>query len=898
MDTIGSWLGGILLTGFCILLYGTCLMGVVGFVVGTILLIVDWVVTAYRVCKRAAWFIYGFWCDIDIFFIKKNMTMSSNLKGGESTMSTMLLAQNGSLGIDLGTSRSGIAVADVEKPPFRVMALPVGRISASGAPSADVSDIGQVQNDRPSYRIPSVVACNKFTGARLVGEDVQLAGENAAFRTFASAKSDLSADMLYFNAVGSVFVKPSRVIAEILSALRGRASTLTGGAVLNRPVSIAVPASLPYEARREILAAAEKAGWQMAEGNLVEEPVAVLLDILYGPMNLANQLVGGRRRVAVYDIGAGTCDVAVFELESVCRNNGAHPDFRIKTLALGDYDRLGGDNFDIEIARKALLPQIIGDRRATAEDERLFVNRTRHVARQLKETLCDRIDSAIRQRNGSPSAVAPMDYPPLEVCGATLEVGGSDTSMPPKKVTFSTDMLLAALQPFLSLDPEEGETKDGRWIGSLLEPLDFALSRSGIDPGKDLDLLILSGASCRAPFVPFLLAEYLARIGAPRDNIQMADLDLSVERGAAIHAAVLRRAGIPLIEPVLGEDIGMWVYGDRPEPLVSAGTVLPYPPTGEKVFTESFFVPQDDLERVVVELYSRTRKIKKQFIRKSFDVPKGTHAGAPVVVTFRIDASKVIHLKAELASHRGVGVELRGEEAFICGRAMDEEAWVESSRQKVRRAIETTGVAPLDDLLDLANGERLRQTDASCRKSHDILDHCLEQHPREHLAWNILGLTRWNEKDFEGAERAFRKAMALNPNDRCYRANLGYVLLDMGKVDEAVRVLRAAHAKWPDYPYAGEVCARALEAQGDHSGAYEIRKAVIAAVGTNVSRIEKTQLSWLVRIYEGIGERSKADEILKKRNPSATATAETVAQPYREALLAGPDSPRQSVKVA
>lgn len=792
------------------------------------------------------------------------------------------MASRCSLGIDLGTSRSGIARASVEKTPFEVRALPLGKVA----------------DGRPSYRMPSVLSVNHGMGRYLVGEDAGRVDGSKGFKTFASAKSDLTGNRIYFGGLGSIFVKPSNVLAEIIMELQSRAAPALGIDARTLPTTIAVPASLPYDGRKEILDAARKAGLPVREGDLVEEPVAVLLDSIFGPAGILPKNPTGPMRVAVYDIGAGTCDVAVFELDMTHRN-GTGQDFRIKPLAIGDYDRLGGDNFDIEIARKALMPQVMGERGLSPEEARLFIKQNRLVAKCLKEELCRAIETVLLRDNRQCAKVPPMEYPALKVTGRTNEVPGTDLIIPAKDVTLTTEMMLLALRPFLSPDADEGEIEEGRWVGSLLGPLEFALIQSDIDPETELDFLILSGACCRAPFVPYVISAYCAQIGIPPGKIRHADLDLSVERGAAIHAGVLALTGHPPIAPVLGEDIGLWVYGNRPELIVEAGRILPYPPTGEQVFADAFFVPEDNLDRLVVELYARSRKSRKRIIRKSFDIPQHTPAGAPVTVSLRIDASKMIHLKAALVDYPDVGLTIHGEDVRISGRAPDEEEWVKSARENIHKAVETTGTAPLNELLNLAHGESLRHNETSWRKSHEILDHVIENHPREARAWNILGLLRWTENDLSGAERGFRKAISIDAHTRSYRTNLGYVLLEMGRSADAVHVLAAAHTRWPDYPYAGEIYARALEAEGKYQDAVTARQKTIVAYSTSSKSplLYAGEISWLVRLYEGIGERAKADEILKQKDHASTPP-DVTGPPYKEALLAGPDSPQRSLASA
>jgi tetratricopeptide (TPR) repeat protein len=77
----------------------------------------------------------------------------------------------------------------------------------------------------------------------------------------------------------------------------------------------------------------------------------------------------------------------------------------------------------------------------------------------------------------------------------------------------------------------------------------------------------------------------------------------------------------------------------------------------------------------------------------------------------------------------------------------------------------------------------------------------LETHPRFADLRNRLGLIRFKRQDFEGAKACFEKALSVNPNYQVAKSNLGFSLLELGRIDaaeavftEALKTKKKAHA--------------------------------------------------------------------------------------------------------
>jgi len=95
---------------------------------------------------------------------------------------------------------------------------------------------------------------------------------------FASAKSDLGAHRFYEDSLNDDLDTPVKVQAEILRRLVLVARERTGEDPRKSRVVITVPASFEMGQRKDTLNAAELAGLNVGDGDLMDEPNAAFLD--------------------------------------------------------------------------------------------------------------------------------------------------------------------------------------------------------------------------------------------------------------------------------------------------------------------------------------------------------------------------------------------------------------------------------------------------------------------------------------------------------------------------------------------------------------------------------------------------------------------------------------------
>ena len=205
-----------------------------------------------------------------------------------------------SVGIDLGTTNSVVAAIDETGSPV-VITLAEG-----------------------SRLCPSVVGFSK-TGERLIGQLAKRQAVTNPDRTISSIKRQMGTR--YRVGIDSAEYSPEEISGMILAKLRSDAEAFLGDVVTEAVIT--VPAYFSNAQREATKAAGQIAGINVVR--IVNEPTAAAL--AYG------QDKTGEQTVLVWDLGGGTFDVSILELD-----NGV---FEVRATS-GD-THLGGDDWDIRI---------------------------------------------------------------------------------------------------------------------------------------------------------------------------------------------------------------------------------------------------------------------------------------------------------------------------------------------------------------------------------------------------------------------------------------------------------------------------------------------------------------------------------------------------------------------
>lgn len=373
---------------------------------------------------------------------------------------------------------------------------------------------------------------------------------------------------------------PSQVGGFVLQKMKE-----TAEAYLSKPVKnavVTVPAYFNDSQRQATKNAGQIAGLNVLR--VVNEPTAAAL--AYGLEKESDSIV------AVYDLGGGTFDISVLEIQ-----NGV---FEVKSTN-GD-THLGGEDFDIHLVR-----HIVGDfKKANGIDlsgDRMAIQRIREAAEKAKIEL-------------SSSLQTDISLPFI-----TADASG------PKHI----NMKLSRAQLEKMVDP---------LITRTIDPVHKALKDAALK-AKDIQEVILVGGMTRMPKV----SESVKKIFG-RDPAKSVNPDEAVAIGAAIQGAVLSgEVKDLLLLDVTPLSLGIETLGGVFTRLINRNTTIPTKKS------QVFSTAADFQTAVEIKVYQGERElVKDNKLLGNFQlvgIPPA-HRGVPQVeVTFDIDADSIVHVHAK-----------------------------------------------------------------------------------------------------------------------------------------------------------------------------------------------------------------------------------------------------------
>lgn len=503
------------------------------------------------------------------------------------------------VGIDLGTTNSLVAIVDSGIP--LVLADSEGhRLTPSIVHYPDDSATPLVGNKAARIRAAqprrTIFSVKRFMGRR--GNEISDGEGDVPYPLDAGGTGPLSIPM------GDITLSPEDVSAAVLKKLKADAEAALGEKV-SRAV-ITVPAYFNDAQRNATKRAGELAG--LTVERIVNEPTAAAL--AYGLDRLKE-----RSRIAVYDLGGGTFDLSILEL-----NNGV-----FQVLATHGNTRLGGDDLDRRIVAHLL--------------------------------------NAIREAGGpdlkSAGAVKPEHLPMLARVREAAEQA---------KIRLSTETSIEIALPFLTpgfsfrctLTREQLEALTRDVIEQTRVHCLRALADARFE-AKDLNQVILVGGQTRMPLVRQLVGEWFgcAEFEETRGSIRLGtdfheadgpqlntsqNPDEAVALGAAIQAEILN-GGFKnvLLLDVTPLSLGLETFGGLMNVIIPRNTTIPAK-AGE-VFTTAV---DRQREMLIHVLQGERDRAKDNWSLGRFNIEfEAAPRGIPRVgVQFEIDANGILHVLA------------------------------------------------------------------------------------------------------------------------------------------------------------------------------------------------------------------------------------------------------------
>jgi len=487
------------------------------------------------------------------------------------------------VGIDLGTTNSCVAVVD-------------------GAQASSANDVRVIPNAEGARTTPSVVAF-VASGERLVGQVARRQSVTNAQNTVYAVKRlmgrkrvspevERAASFVPYkiNAAenGDAWVElrdkpysPPEVSAMILAQMKETAERFLGEPVTEAVIT--VPAYFDDAQRQATKDAGKIAGLEVRR--IINEPTAAAL--AYG---LDKR---GAETIAVFDLGGGTFDISVLEI-----NNGV---FSVK--ATGGDTHLGGEDFDQRVI-DMLIGEFQFEHQVDLRRDRMALQRLKEAAEKAKHELSSSLETQINL----PFIAVGADGGPLHL----------ERSLPRNELEMLTGDLVDR-----TIEVSRDVLRDARLAPS------------------EIQTVVLVGGMTRMPAIQAAVKQLFGR-----DPCKGVNPDEVVAVGAALQAAALSgKADEILLLDVTPLSLGVETGGGVMTKLITRNTTIPT--SRGEVFTTSLdrqtFVPIHVLqgEREMAEDCQSLARFELS------GIPPAPRGVPKIQVVFNIDEDGLVHVEAK-----------------------------------------------------------------------------------------------------------------------------------------------------------------------------------------------------------------------------------------------------------
>jgi molecular chaperone DnaK len=479
------------------------------------------------------------------------------------------------VGIDLGTTNCCVAVLEggaVQIVPNKEG----GRTTPSVVGFTDKGErlVGQIaKRQAVTNAVNTVYAVKRLIGRKYDSPETQKALESSAFEITDSQNGDAR-----IRVQGRVY-SPQEISGIVLQRLKAAAEDYLGEAVTEAIVT--VPAYFDDAQRQATKDAGKIAGLKIER--IINEPTAAAL--AYGVGRTDSE------RVAVYDLGGGTFDISILEL-----NDGV-----FEVLSTSGNTFLGGEDFDDRIIGW-MASQFQAETGIDLRQDRLALQRLKEAAERAKCEL-----SSLTETN------------------INLPFIAADASGPKH---FSKTLTRQQFEQLVS-----------DLVEQTIEPCQKALWDAKLQP-TDIDKVLLVGGQTRSPIITQTVREIFGREPSAEINP-----DEVVAMGAAIQGGVLTGdvKDIVLLD-VLPLSLGLETRGGLFTRLIERNSTIPLRSS------LTFTTVVDNQSSVEIHVLQGEREIAQgnRSLGKFelVGIPPAPRGAPQIEVTFEVDASGILNVSA------------------------------------------------------------------------------------------------------------------------------------------------------------------------------------------------------------------------------------------------------------